>query len=161
MKNFLLSPTPILCAHGNIADLVVTSPAHPERGNFSLFTPIVFNYYLLCGQLLQGWNPNDQGRSCKRKLKTGTMIMDGRLSLMKLMLWNYSLSQPQSALTNSSYSLVFCKKFLLLTAALNINFAEVKTSWSCFEIEVPLQVVLENKIMEEILCTKDLSQPLS
>lgn len=37
MKNSLPSPPPILCAHENIADLGVTSPAHPERANFSLF----------------------------------------------------------------------------------------------------------------------------
>lgn len=32
---------------------------------------------------------------------------------------------------------------------------------ACLEIKVPRQVVLENKMAEEILCTKDLAQPVS
>lgn len=49
-------------------------------------TEVGVNYSLRHGQLLYRIHPNDNGRSCKQKLNTGDVIMEGRLSLLKLIL---------------------------------------------------------------------------
>lgn len=64
--------------------------------------------------MLYRLHSNDKGRSCKRKLNTGDVITGGRLRLLKLSLWNYSLSELSSALISLRVQSRFLKEIFII-----------------------------------------------